>query len=374
VSQNIEPLRPSRDKTHSAIEGLLAFVTGVRLGAAGELEGARHAYSIAVQSGDSMIAAQAHLQLGILLYQHGAFDDAKTSFERAVESGDMDAAPRARNGIGVVCAVQGDTPGAQAAYSLAIDSRHFDAAPKAARNLGLLLKQEHRDLVGARAAFVMAVESGHVEIAPLAANNLGNLLQDIGDLQGAEQAYLRAAFARDPITAAKAARHLGQLHEMAGDKEGSKNALRCAAAIERPGSGAYLAPLDESIALATNDDEESNLVIDRFLESDVFALGRPAGDLSVPGQGTESDLLHFTVDLDGSDQVLLPVFTQPALMRQALLRNPDWQTLSVLEVHGRALYENIADDVTVVINPWSRLEFQLKRKIETEEIHESGDG
>ena len=79
-------------------------------------------------------------------------------------------------------------------------------------------------------------------------------------------------------------------------------------------------------------------------------------------QGSESDLLHFTIhDAQGAERVMLPVFTQPEIMRAALARNPDWQTLSVLQVQGQALLENVHPDVIVVINPWSRLEFQLPR-------------
>ena len=56
---------------------------------------------------------------------------------------------------------------------------------------------------------------------------------------------------------------------------------------------------------------------------------------------------------------MLPVFTQPEIMREALARNPDWQTLSVLQVQGRALMEHVHPNVIIVINPWSRLEYQL---------------
>lgn len=122
-------------------------------------------------------------------------------------------------------------------------------------------------------------------------------------------------------------------------------------------------PLEVVIALKGDKPEAVTAVKDQFGKTDVYCLGQPAGDLSVPGQGSESDLLHFTVDdAKGVERVMLPVFTRPDIMKEALLRNPDWQTLSVLQVNGRALLDNVDDDVIIVINPWSRLEFQLPPK------------
>jgi len=86
----------------------------------------------------------------------------------------------------------------------------------------------------------------------------------------------------------------------------------------------------------------------------VYALGQPAGDTSIPGQGTESDLLHFTAeDEQGNERIYLPVFTRPELMREALLRNVEWQSMSVLQVNGGALLDNVDNDVCIVINPWT---------------------
>jgi hypothetical protein len=91
----------------------------------------------------------------------------------------------------------------------------------------------------------------------------------------------------------------------------------------------------------------------------LYALGTPAGDTSVPGKGTESDILHFTInDPEGKEKNFMPLFTRYDVMRSALLRNPDWQSLSVLEVNGGALILNRGPDVTLVINPWSKLEWQ----------------
>jgi hypothetical protein len=70
----------------------------------------------------------------------------------------------------------------------------------------------------------------------------------------------------------------------------------------------------------------------------------------------ESDLLHFTgVD----DQDRLPVFTSAPALRAALLENPEWQQLNVLEVDGGELYTNRDPDVALVINPFSTETFEL---------------
>jgi hypothetical protein len=96
---------------------------------------------------------------------------------------------------------------------------------------------------------------------------------------------------------------------------------------------------------------------------ELYALGHTAGDTSVPGRGTEADLLHFGIDLAGEEVVMLPVFTNSAVMREALLRNADWQQMSVLSVNGGALLDNIDDEVVLVINPWSDLEFQIPSRL-----------
>jgi hypothetical protein len=101
------------------------------------------------------------------------------------------------------------------------------------------------------------------------------------------------------------------------------------------------------------------IVIGLVARTNVYALGEPAGDVSVPGQGTESDLLHFTVDSDGQERVMLPVFTRSDLMSEALARNPNWGSLSVLELDGEDLLRAYDPDVTLVLNPWSSLEFQI---------------
>ena len=53
------------------------------------------------------------------------------------------------------------------------------------------------------------------------------------------------------------------------------------------------------------------------------------------------------------------VFTRIDIIKGALQENPEWQSLAVLQVQGKALLENLDKDVTIVINPWSDLEYQL---------------
>jgi hypothetical protein len=102
------------------------------------------------------------------------------------------------------------------------------------------------------------------------------------------------------------------------------------------------------------------LVRQPFTEADVLALGQPVGDTSIPGTGTKSDLFHFTGDgRFGVKSTMLPVFTQPNILREALLRNPNWPSQMVRQVNGKALLEKLSNDVTIVINPSSSLEFRL---------------
>jgi hypothetical protein len=91
----------------------------------------------------------------------------------------------------------------------------------------------------------------------------------------------------------------------------------------------------------------------------ILALGSPAG-IVTGSHGTESDLLHFTIDApDGSEIVMLPIFTDDSVLREALIRNPEWQDMSVLEIAAASLLGVVDPDVTVVLNPWSPLEFQI---------------
>jgi hypothetical protein len=119
-------------------------------------------------------------------------------------------------------------------------------------------------------------------------------------------------------------------------------------------------PLEVAIALRGDRPDGAPAIREALARTHVLCLGQPAGPMATAQQGAESDLLHFTVDdADGAERVMLPVFTSTEIMREALTRNPDWQSLSVLEVEGGTLLDHIGAEVIVVINPWSRLEYQL---------------
>jgi hypothetical protein len=120
-------------------------------------------------------------------------------------------------------------------------------------------------------------------------------------------------------------------------------------------------PLELAIALRGDRPDSAAEIRRELSQADVYCLGQPAGQLATPQQGNEADLLHFTLDggAGGGERVMLPVFTRPEVMREALARNPDWQTLAVLQVQGQGLLEHVGRDVTIVIDPWSRLEFHL---------------
>jgi hypothetical protein len=124
-------------------------------------------------------------------------------------------------------------------------------------------------------------------------------------------------------------------------------------------------PLETAIVLGAD-----RAVLDQLKQSEVFALGQPAGTITTAKEGTgsestESDLLHYTADDEkGNELVFLPLFTRPEFMDRPLRRNSEWQSLSTLRVDGGDVLENIDGDVTLVINPWSRLEFRVPSRDE----------
>jgi hypothetical protein len=121
-------------------------------------------------------------------------------------------------------------------------------------------------------------------------------------------------------------------------------------------------PLDAAIAGRARGSGKLADVLRSLTTSDIYALGRVESDASATGADAKSDLLQFAVEADGKPRFIMPVFTQPEILRQALLRNPDWQTQSVLEMSGSDLLPAIGDDVTVIINPWSDLEYEIPPK------------
>jgi hypothetical protein len=119
-------------------------------------------------------------------------------------------------------------------------------------------------------------------------------------------------------------------------------------------------PLEVAIALTGDSPGAVEGIRAELARADILCLGHPAGPMATPQEGAESDLLHVTMhDAQGTERLTLPVFTDREVLRAALARNPDWQVLSVLQVQGRAILEQVHPDVIIVINPWSRLQFQI---------------
>jgi hypothetical protein len=109
-------------------------------------------------------------------------------------------------------------------------------------------------------------------------------------------------------------------------------------------------------ALEPNGSRE--LVCEAIRGTEVHALGQL---VHAVGEAPSSKLLHYTVDSDeGTELTMLPIFTRGDTIHIALLRNPEWQALSVLKINGRALLNNIDTDVNLVVNPWAASEFVLK--------------
>jgi tetratricopeptide (TPR) repeat protein len=246
--------------------------------------------------------------------------------------------------------------------------------------------------VAAEEAFEKALRAEDAEVVAKAALSLGFLRAARGDLEAARDAWHLALQAPNAEQADEAREYLALLDEANTSVIDAKSATASATQIS-PGTNedksrmsesggllpaqvrlTNLSPLDEAIALYADDPDGSKLVLQHFQANDVFGLGDVAAV-----QGTESDLLHFTIGEGTNEHTLLPVFTQPSIMRRALIRNPEWQTLSVLQLSGRALFDNVDDDVAIVINPWSRLEYQLPRRstildrAEPGKVTEAGD-
>jgi tetratricopeptide (TPR) repeat protein len=386
-----------------------SLTKGMRAIRNGDAFGAKHAFRKTLEAGDSNAAAEAAYQLGKLVFYEGDLPEALTYFQQAT-LGDASVAPLGCNGAGVVLEHMGRLQEARRQYVLAIESGHETASARAAWNLGRLLAGE-KDLEAAASAYKHVMASGEVELAARAALQLGLLREDAGDVGDASDAFRQALASPEASTSEAAALRLGHLLAARGDVSGAADVWHMAGDSDDPeraeaarallsqltfgaaspnalsgspetsitlGSGAGIPPdaqpagfgaaqrrstsltvLDEIIALRSDDADGDAAVLKRFQGDLVYALGHPAGQVS-NGKGTESDLVHYESSEGGEQsQTRLPVFTQPSIMRRALLRNPEWQSTFVLQVNGGLLYENVDAEVTIVLNPWSRLECAL---------------
>jgi len=245
------------------------------------------------------------------------------------------------------------------------------------------LRQSRANEVGAEDAWRHAAESASPIVAAQASFGLGVLLRARGDVDGARLALERVLVGPEPMAwRARALLDLPSPSDVRallerGAAEGHADAsfdlawwhyhegelgdavLAWKAAERDPGFGP-LAKLERMLATDRDRPRPAEVVYDALARSMVFALGQPAGQLGEGGfSGTEADLLHFTIDADGNERVMLPVFTRQQFMQDPLLRNPEWQVLSVLRVFGGSVLADADEDVTVVVNPWSRLEFEV---------------
>jgi len=212
------------------------------------------------------------------------------------------------------------------------------------------------DLEQARAVLTEAMELSDRILGPYHPQTCGHLRQ-LGSLLWAQQdlseaaAYIARANAIDPASLLAPDVTAGTAGTGAIGEAGSR-----APEPARPPDLASWADVEMAAEL------DAAILADAgvpaaFRRSTFLALGSPAGEVT-DGHGSQSDLLHFTAGADGAE--FLPVFTRmPALTTGLAKGGPMWWSLSVLSIEGGALLDNVDPDVTIVINPWTWLEYQI---------------
>ena len=203
------------------------------------------------------------------------------------------------------------------------------------------------------AAYEHAVDSEYREIASSAAFDLARLHSRNDRPEPAKEMYQMAIADGGPIVKAYAELYLAAVLLSEGDRDGWETHIGTSMSIGN------WSPLERF--LASEDAPDESAVGTLLSESQILAIGYPAGDTSMPGHGTEADLLHFAIDDEGGNElVMLPIFTNIEFTRDALYRNLEWRVTAVLAIEWQALWENIDDGVIVVVNPWSPLEYQFR--------------
>jgi cellulose synthase operon protein C len=215
------------------------------------------------------------------------------------------------------------------------------------------LLQLRDDIEPAVAAYERAVHSGYREIASSAAFELARLHSRNGRPEPAKEMYQMAIADGGPIVKAYAELYLAGVLLSEGNRDGWETRTGTSMSI-----GDW-SPLERFLASEDTPDESA---VDTLLsESQILTVGYPAGETSMPGHGTEANLLHFTIDdKDGNELVMIPIFTNVEFMRDALYRNLEWRVMAALSIEWRPFWENIDDGVIVVVNPWSPLEYQFR--------------
>ena len=405
-----EALALARTLQDDGLEAQALQAKGFVMHEAGQSEAARGVLDEALRKASARglrwVQCAALNNLGNVAIGLGRLDKAEEYFSRsraiARELGDVTAEGTALSGLGGMRLNNGDYPGARSALEASLqiftDARDVYAAALIRLNLARAALAEKRyddadahlressaeaQRIGARGLVAWSHDlAGELEetrawdpVPDLpAADWRAGLTSAIGQYEMARDLHREAG---DPWRAAASAEAAGSIAADLSDLEAARRYLGEAAWLQRQAGREDEARRVDSViaetearlawpqasegllrleALLAADDEgpEAGQVRDAIRATEVYALGHPVDEEA------SSDLLHFTVDGPGGpDLVMLPVFTRPDAMREALLRNPEWQALSVLEVNGGALLDNIEPDVTVVVNPWTPEEFML---------------
>ena len=214
------------------------------------------------------------------------------------------------------------------------------------------------NLTEARAVLTEVVELSDRTLGPyhpqtsIHLRRLGSLLWAQRDLSAAETYFARAN-AIDPTGLLSADPDVGAASSGDVGDAGSRNPVPAQSPDAALWTDEELAGGLDTAILASAE------VPAEFSRSTVLALGNLVGEVMAEG-GSESDLLHFVAEVDGQEQVYLPVFTRMLALMTGLARGgPMWWRLEILSVDGSALTDNVDPHVTILINPWTWLDYQL---------------
>ena len=144
-----------------------ALNVGLELYERGELEGAKSAWTRAVNLSTGESLAAATMNLGLLAKHEGDLDTAEALYDRVAGSSYQEQALRARyNRASLLCS-QGDISAAIGDYERVAEGDDADASPWAAYYLAELLA-DHGDHTAACIYYQRAFTSGHPQVTPLA--------------------------------------------------------------------------------------------------------------------------------------------------------------------------------------------------------------
>jgi tetratricopeptide (TPR) repeat protein len=394
-----------------------ACTLGAWLAEHGRVEDAQTAYRAAIAFDHPGASADALIALAALLTDRGENREAEDFLRRATEYPEPADRQFAWLELGRLRALSGDIPAAlEALEACARGSNSRISANSALMRAQLLASSAAtRDAERTRELLEEAVSNGTAEVVAAASYQLGILdlgaerhldaldrflisvravsssaaMADIGLLLRhhsaalTEESMQAIAASGDPSLRAWGLCTLGDLQASAGANDAAIKTYRAAFALKTTQS--ELAGAALAVALAVSGDvAAAEKVVDELngwqswtpveralldhrmgrIDNEQLRAVLSGTPLLALGQAPPdeegSDLLHFTVDdTDGQERAYMPLFTRFDVMHDALVRNPSWFGLAVLEVEAQALMSNIDDDVTAVLNPWSVLEVAL---------------